>query len=153
MDGRVEGDGGFHPAEAGERLKDVASALSSLVREHVDLARAEAVADLKKAGRDAAGAGAGLLLALLGGVLLSVCACLALGLALGNWAGFLIIGALYAAVGGGLVAAGVRRLKGADRPDMDTTARTLADDRRFAKELRGRLAAPEAAPGEQIVRH
>jgi len=133
---RPEEPAGRPPPDLGERVRDVAAQFGALVREHAELARVEAVADVKKAGRDLAGIGAGAVVALLGWALLMTGAALLLGRSLGNWAGFLVVGGLHAVAGVVLMAQESARLRGPDKPGLEETARALREDRALALRLR-----------------
>ena len=124
----------------GELVSRATGDLSSLMRKEVELAKLEIKQDVVAAGKGAGllgGAGGAGLLAL---VFLSIAAAFGIGEALGTWAGFLIVGAVY------LLAAAVLGLKGKKSlskvgPPTKTIA-TVKDDVAWAKH-------PTVAPTRQ----
>lgn len=113
-------------------VKQLAQDSATLVRQEVALARAEMRENMRHAARDAAmmAVGGGFLLV---GLLVLVAALVAfLGDVLGNeyWAGALIVGVLFVAVGGMLAMKYMNDLKNDDlKPDQ--TIQTLKEDKRW----------------------
>lgn len=118
----------------GELVGQVATDLSALVREEIDLAKAEARTEATKAGKAAGmfgGAGfGGYMVALFG----TVTAFFAIALAVPYVYAALCVTVGWALVGGALALAGraeMRRVRG-----MATTQQTLKEDVQWARELR-----------------
>lgn len=120
---------------AGDALRRAADALVRLVKEHLELARVELRKDLRRAGRDATFALAGVPLVIVGWALLMV----ALALAISPWVGaagcFAVVAVPNLAVGGGVTWIFAKKLTGDDRPDLDETTRELQEDRRWLQRL------------------
>jgi hypothetical protein len=124
-------DGGLHDRPLGDLLRELVQEGQGLVREEVRLARAELSAEARKAARGGAALGAGgavlyAALLLLGAALVLIGATF-----MPAWGAALIVTALYAIVGGALLAHGKGELKRAE------PARAIAhvkEDGRWAKE-------------------
>jgi len=115
----------------GDLVGQVASDLSTLIRQEVDLAKAEATAEAKRAARAAAlfgGAGlAGWMLALFA----AVTAMLALDVAIPLWAAALIVAVIWAAVAAVLAIRGrseMRHVRG-----LPETKESLKEDAQWAR--------------------
>ena len=126
----------------GEALKRVADGVSSLVKEHLALARAELRQDLRAAGRDAALAAAGVPLALVGWALLMIALSVALAPVVGYAGGFALVGGLNLVAGALVSAIFLRRLATTSRPDLEHTTRQIQEDRRWLRNLRQSHSAP-----------
>lgn len=97
--------------------------LSSLVRNEIELAKAELRDDVKAAGTGAGLFGAAAFLGLLATVLISVAIGFALvKLGLVAWLAFLIVAVVYLAIAGVLVLVGVRKVKGVKAPEKSIDA-------------------------------
>lgn len=119
----------------GELLSMLTSQLSTLFRKEVELARTEIKEDVRLAGKAAGalgGAGGAAYMAVL---LLSFGLAWGLGEIVPVWAGFVIVGAVYAVVAGVLYANGRKKL---DRfnPKPEQTIETLKEDAQWAKTRR-----------------
>jgi len=119
----------------GELMKQLADETSTLVRQELELARAE----MREKGRTA-GPGLGMIggagvfaLATLGA--LTAFLILVLDLWLPAWASALIVTALWAAVAGGLYATGREKVREAGSPVPEQTVETVQEDVDFAKEM------------------
>lgn len=122
----------MHERPIGELLKQLADETTTLVRQEIDLAKAEIEQRGRRAGRGAAmfgGAGAAGLLAL-GAV--TAAGVLALDLALPAWLAALIVAAVWAVVAGALALAGRDRVQEAT-PPAPQTVETLEEDVEWAK--------------------
>lgn len=113
-------------------LADLTQSGQALMRNEIELAKAEFKDQAKLAGKGAALLSGGAVAALLALFLLSFAAAWALGEVMPIWAGFLIMGVVYAAVAGGLLLAGKQRLA-AVRPAPNQTLATLRSDVETAK--------------------
>lgn len=118
----------------GELVTDMSRLVSTLVRQEVDLAKAELVEKSRKAG-----AGAGLLAgaaiaALLTLGSLTAMLVLVLDLGLPAWAAALIVTTLWAAVAAGLAVYGRDKLRGLGRPIPEKTVDSVKEDVRWLKD-------------------
>ncbi|WP_408895692.1 phage holin family protein [Nocardioides sp. R1-1] len=119
----------------GDIVGDIASDLTTLLKQELDLAKTEAKAEAAKAGKGAgflAGAG-------VAGHLTLLFLSLALMFLLASWMdpgwAALIVGVLWALAAAVLAATGRRELKSLD-PTLETTQRTLKEDVAWAKQMR-----------------
>jgi uncharacterized membrane protein YqjE len=136
-------NGGAHAAGSdprdrgiGELVKDLANQTSTLVRQEIKLAQAEVTEKGKLAGKGAgmlAGAGVTALLAL--GALTALLIIVLDGF-LPLWVAALIVTLLWAAVAGGLAAAGRSALQAAT-PPAPQTVETVKEDIQWAKNPTG----------------
>lgn len=117
----------------GELLRDLSQQTSTLVRQELELAKAE----LTQKGKQA-GAGAGMLtgaavvgLLALGALTACLIALLATGMA--TWLAALIVTVVYAAIAGVLALAGKARIKQATPPAPEQTIETVKEDVQWAK--------------------
>jgi uncharacterized membrane protein YqjE len=117
----------------GELVKQLSSQVSALVRQEVELAKAEVAEKGKKAGLGAGmfgGAGvAGLLM--LGS--LTAFLILVLALALPAWASALLVTVLWAAVAGVLALQGRAKLREMGKPVPEKTVETVKEDVQWLK--------------------
>lgn len=99
----------------GQLFGDLSRQLTTLVRQEIDLARAETTAKVTTAGRDAAMIGAGGAVAYAGAlVLLGAVVLILIRLGLDAWLAALIVGVIAVAVGAVLVDQGRKRLQNVD---------------------------------------
>lgn len=99
----------------GQLFGDLSRQLTTLVRQEIDLARAETTAKVTSAGRDAALIGAGGAVAYAGAlVLLGAVVLILIRLGLDAWLAALIVGVIALAVGAVLVDQGRKRLQQVD---------------------------------------
>ena len=117
----------------GELMKELADQTATLVRQELDLAKAE----MREKGRKA-GLGAGMLgaagvvgLAALGA--LTAFFILALDGALPNWAAALIVAAVYGAIAGILALRGREKVQEAGRPVPEQTQQSIEEDLEWAR--------------------
>jgi uncharacterized membrane protein YqjE len=117
----------------GDLVKELSSQVSTLVRQEVELAKAEVGEKGKKAGIGAGmfgGAGAAALL-MLGSF--TAFLILALDLAMPAWAAALIVTALWAAVAGVLALQGRKKMQEMGTPIPAKTIETVKEDVQWAK--------------------
>ena len=117
----------------GELLKQLSQETTTLVRQELELAKAEMAEKGRKAGKGAGmfgGAGAAGLLAL---GTLTAALVLALDTAMEAWLAALIVGAVYAAVAGLLALGGRREVQQATPPVPEQTLETVKEDVQWAK--------------------
>jgi hypothetical protein len=116
-------------------VRETADGLEHLVRDHLQLARIELVADLKRMLRDAAGVVACLVVVLLGYLLSMVALSIAISGALGPWGAFLLVGGAHL-VGGGLgIYIAATRLKKARAETLEESREELGRSVAMAGEL------------------
>jgi uncharacterized membrane protein YqjE len=116
-----------------ELLKDLSQQTGTLVRQEVDLAKAE----LTEKGKQL-GAGAGLVIgaavvALLALGALTACLIAALASAMPTWLAALIVAVVYAAIAGVLAVVGRGRIQKAAPPAPEQTIETVKEDVQWAK--------------------
>jgi uncharacterized membrane protein YqjE len=116
-----------------ELLKDLSQQTGTLVRQEVDLAKAE----LTEKGKQL-GAGAGLVIgaavvALLALGALTACLIAALASAVPTWLAALIVAVVYAAIAGALAVVGRGRIQRAAPPAPEQTIETVKEDVQWAK--------------------
>jgi hypothetical protein len=126
-------DGDLRERPTSELLKDLSQQTGTLVRQEVDLAKAE----LTQKGKQL-GAGAGLLIgaavvALLALGALTACLIAALAGALATWLAALTVAVAYAAIAGVLALVGRGRIQKAAPPAPEQTIETVKEDVQWAK--------------------
>ena len=117
----------------GELMRELAQETTRLVRQEIELAKAETAQKGKRAGLGAGmltGAGVAALLAL---GALTACLILALDGALPNWLAALVIALLWAAVAGVLALVGRQRLREAGTPKPERAVESMKEDVEEAK--------------------
>ena len=117
----------------GELMRTLAEQTSTLVRQELELARAEVTQKGKKAGAGIAGLGGAGILALYALAALTACVIAALALRLPVWAAALIVAAVYAAGAGALGMLGRRQLAEAVPPKPEQTIDSVKEDVEWAK--------------------
>jgi uncharacterized membrane protein YqjE len=117
----------------GELVKELASQTSTLVRQELDLARAEMTQKGKEASAAGAMFGAAGLVALLGSIALTLMLIAALATGMDVWLSALVVTVVYLLVAGGLALTGRSRLRKAGPPVPVETIETLKEDVRWAK--------------------
>ena len=132
----------------GELTKGLSRDISTLVRQELDLARAEMREKAKTAGPGLGMFGGAGVFALAALGALTAFLILLLDLAMPAWGAALIVTALWAAVAGVLYVTGRERVKEAGKPVPEQTVETVKEDVDFAKEMlrsSGREAADRTA--------
>lgn len=129
-----------HPGSAsprdqsiGELLKELSEQTSTLVRQELDLAKAEMAQKGKKAGLGAGMVGAAGVLALLALGALTACLIAALATGMKTWLAALIVAVVYAAIAGAVALVGKNRVQEATPPVPEQTVDTLKEDVAWAK--------------------
>lgn len=128
-------DGGATGAEPaiGELFRQLAQDSATLMRQEVNLAKAEMRENLKSAARDAVKIAIGAGIALVGALVLIAFLVIALGDALDEyWLGALIVGVLFVVVGGLLAKKSLNNLKNDDLTP-ERTIQTLKEDKQWAQ--------------------
>ena len=118
-------------ASLGELFSEMTSELSTLFRQEVQLAKAEAREDARRAGRAAAKLAVAGVAALLAAVMISFCAAWLLDQAINRALSFLIVGVIWAGVALALFFSGRQNLK--DVEGLPTTRETIKEDVEWAK--------------------
>jgi MFS family permease len=116
----------------GDLVKQLADQTSTLVRQEIDLAKAEVAQQGKEAGKAAGLLAAGAVVALLGAGALVAFLVMLLDGALANWLAALIVGVVLVAVAAALALAGRNRLRRAT-PPAQQTVETVKEDVQWAK--------------------
>ena len=117
----------------GELLKELANETTTLVRQELDLAKAEMREKAGKAGPGFGMWGAAGITALLALGSLTAFVILALDGAMPNWLAALIVGLLYSAIAGVLYVRGKHRVEEAGSPVPQKTIETVKEDVQWAK--------------------
>jgi hypothetical protein len=117
----------------GELFKELSNDLSALVRQELQLARAEMTEKGKQAGLGAGMFGGAGIVALLAAGTLSACLIAALALVMHVWLAALIITVLYAGVAAVLALVAKKRVSHATPPVPEQTVETVKEDVEWAK--------------------
>jgi hypothetical protein len=117
----------------GELLKELANETTTLVRQELDLAKAEMREKAGKAGPGFGIWGAAGVTALLALGSLTAFLILALDGAIANWLAALIVGLVYSAIAGVLYVRGKHRVEEAGSPVPEKTIETVKEDVQWAK--------------------
>jgi MFS family permease len=120
----------------GELVKQLADQTSTLVRQEIDLARAELTAKGREAGKGAGLFAAAAVVGLLAAGALTAFLIMLLDGALANWLSALVVGVVFAAIAGALAMAGRNRMKRATPPVPEQTLETVKEDVKWAKTRR-----------------
>lgn len=122
--------GGTEPA-LGDLFRQLAQDSATLVRQEMNLAKAELKSNVKSVARDAAMVAVGGILALVGVVVLIAFLVVAVGDALDNyWLGALVVGVLFLLVGGLLAMSSLKKLKHEEIAPT-RTLETLKEDKQW----------------------
>ena len=116
-----------------ELIKQLSEETTTLVRQEIELAKAEVTDKAKRGGLGAGALGAAGLVGLYALATLTACVIAALALAMPVWAAALIVTAVYGGVAAGLVVVGRRQLRVAMPPTPEATLETVKEDVRWAK--------------------
>jgi len=118
----------------GELVKELAGQTSTLVRQEMDLAKAELTVKIKKAGLGAGMFGGASLFGVYALGALTACAILALGLAMKGWLAALIVAAALGAIAGVLALGGARNVKRGVPPMPEQTVESVKEDLQVTKQ-------------------
>jgi hypothetical protein len=131
VDGRREGlrDRGF-----GDLVKELSSELSTLARQEVELAKAEAAEKGRKAGAGAGMFGGAAVAALLMLGALTACLIAAIATAIPTWAAALCVTVLWGCVAAVLALGGRERMRAMGKPVPEKTVETVKEDVRWLKD-------------------
>lgn len=117
----------------GELMKELANETSTLVRQELDLAKAEMVQKGKQAGLGVGMFGGAGIVAFVAFLALTACFIAALATGMSTWLAALIVAIVYAAIAGALALMGRTRVKDATPPVPEQTVDTLKEDVEWAK--------------------
>jgi uncharacterized membrane protein YqjE len=123
----------LHDRPIGELLKELANETTTLVRQELDLAKAEMREKAGKAGPGFGMWGAAGATGLLALGSLTAFLILALDGAMPNWLAALVVGLVWAAITGVLYLRGKRRVEEAGSPVPEKTIETVKEDVQWAK--------------------
>jgi uncharacterized membrane protein YqjE len=123
----------LHDSSIGDLLKRLSHETSDLVRQELELAKAEATEKGKQAGKGAGMLGGAGIAALLALGTLTATIVLALNHAMADWLAALIVTAIWGAIAGVLALRGRDELKDAGPPVPEQTVQTVKEDVRWAK--------------------
>jgi MFS family permease len=121
----------------GDLVKQLAEQTSTLVRQEVDLAKAELSQKARIAGQGAGLIGAAAVIGLLAAGALTAFLVMLLDGALANWLSALIVAIVFAAIAGILALQGRNRIQRATPPAPEQTVETVKEDVAWAKTRAG----------------
>ena len=117
----------------GELLKQLSQETTTLVRQELDLAKAEMAEKGKKAGKGAGMFGGAGVVGFLALGALTAALILALDTAMEGWLAALIVGLVYAAIAGVLALTGKKEVQQATPPVPEQTVESVKEDVQWAK--------------------
>jgi hypothetical protein len=117
----------------GDLVKQLAGQTSTLVRQEIDLAKAEMTQKASVAGKGAGLLGGAAVVGLLAAGALTACLILALGEAIPDWLAALIVALVLGAVAAVLALQGRNRIRAATPPVPEQTVETVKEDVEWAK--------------------
>jgi len=115
-------------------VKQLTEQTKTLVRQEIELAKAELTVKGKKAGLGAGMLGAAGLLGFFAFAVLTACFVLALDTAMAAWLAALIVAVLYGAAAGVLALSGKKQVTEATPPVPEQTVETVKEDVQWAKQ-------------------
>ena len=117
----------------GELVKDLATETSTLVRQEIDLAKAEVTERGKRAGKGAGMLGAAALVGLLAAGALTACLIAALDLAMATWLAALVVTVVFGAIAAVLAMTGRKQIQEAAPPVPEQAIDAVKEDVQWAK--------------------
>jgi Putative Actinobacterial Holin-X, holin superfamily III len=126
-------DNDLRDRPAAELMKELASQTSTLVRQELDLAKAEMAQKGKQAGLGVGMFGGAGIVGFVAFLALTACFVAALATGMDVWLAALIVAVVYAAIAGALAFMGRSRVKEATPPVPEQTVETLKEDVEWAK--------------------
>jgi uncharacterized membrane protein YqjE len=126
-------DGDLHERPVGELLRELSNQTTTLVRQELELAKAEMAEKGKQAGLGAGMFGGAGLVGLLALGALTACLIAALATGMDLWLAALIVAAVYAAIAGALALAGRRKAQEAIPPAPEQAIESTKEDVQWAK--------------------
>jgi uncharacterized membrane protein YqjE len=127
------GNNDLHGRPVGELLKQLSEETTSLVKQELDLAKAEMSEKGKEAGAGVGMFGGAGLSGLLALIFLSLAAVAALDTGMRTWLAALIVGVVWAAVAGVLALQGKNKLQQATPPAPEQAIESTKEDVQWAK--------------------
>src|SRR5438105_667818 len=121
-------DNNLHDKSIPELMRQLADETTTLVKQELDLAKAEVTQKGKEAGLGIGMFGAAGIIALFAVGALTACFIAALALAMQVWLAALIVAVVYGAIAGVIALVGKARLKRGMPPKPDQTMETLKED-------------------------
>jgi hypothetical protein len=131
-DGPAQG-GDPRDQSIGELVKELATETSTLVRQELDLAKAEMTERGRQASKGAAMFGAAAAAGLLAAGALTACLIAALDLVMATWLAALIVAVVYGAVAGALAMTGRKQIREATPPVPEQAIDSVKEDVQWAK--------------------
>jgi predicted lipid-binding transport protein (Tim44 family) len=123
----------LHERPVGELLRELSEQTTRLVRQELELAKAEVAEKGKQAGIGGGLFGGAAVFGLLALGALTACLIAALSTAIDVWLAALIVGVLHAVIAGALALVGKGRIKQATPPAPEQTIETVKEDVQWAK--------------------
>jgi uncharacterized membrane protein YqjE len=117
----------------GELVKDLATETSTLVRQEIDLAKAEMTERGKRAGKGAGMLGAAALVGLLAAGALTACFIAALDKAMATWLAALVVTVVLGAIAAALAMTGRKQIQEAAPPVPEQAIDSVKEDVQWAK--------------------
>ncbi len=133
LDGRPVPATDPHDKSIPELLRELADETTTLVRQELDLAKAEMAQKGKEAGLGIGMFGAAGIVALFALGCFTACLIAAIGMAVQVWLAALIVGVVYLAIAGVVALVGKTRLQEGMPPKPDQTIQTVKEDVQWAK--------------------
>ena len=129
----ADGDAELRERPVGELLRELSDQTTTLVRQEIDLAKAELAEKGKSAGTGAGMFGGAGLIGILALASLTACFIGALDTAMPFWAAALIVAAVYGAIAGVLALSGKKKVQEATPPAPEQTIESVKEDVQWAK--------------------
>ncbi len=120
----------------GELLKQLSQETTTLVKQELELAKAEMAEKGKQAGTGVGLFGGAGVMGLLAGIALTLTLIYALGTGMQDWLAALIVTVLWAAIAGVLALTGKKKVQEAGPPVPEQTVETVKEDVQWAKTQR-----------------
>lgn len=117
----------------GELVGRITDDLNVMLRDHIELAKRETVAEAKKAARAVGLLGGGAVAGWIAALMLSLAGALALALVMEGWLAFLIVGLVWMVVAAMVAVAGRNELRDVD-PEPSETVQELREDKEWLRE-------------------
>jgi tetrahydromethanopterin S-methyltransferase subunit C len=117
----------------GELMRELSDQSTTLVRQEIELAKAEMTAKGKQFGMGAGAFGAAGLMGLYAVGAITACLILALSTAIAGWLAALIVGVVYAAIAGVLALVGKKKTKAGGPPVPERAISSTKEDVEWAK--------------------
>jgi uncharacterized membrane protein YqjE len=133
MSTEAQGNGNLREQPIGDLLKQLSQETTTLVRQELDLAKAEMAEKGKKAGKGAGMFGGAGVVGFLALGALTAALILALDTGMKAWLAALIVGLVYAAIAGVLALTGKKEVQQATPPVPEQTVESVKEDVQWAK--------------------